>query len=321
MIFYHGTSKEASEYLEKNGFGTDKRYTGMSSSENDQLTFVSSSKVIAKWYAKNNFRIKDPYLVYVEYSEDLILSVIEKGVEIWGAVRKAIESLGYSYEEILKDKYIDLQKVRTLLKKHGVEAIKFFDKDSNNREAIVIFFPEKIRFLKRTKLMTESFDKFYFNEEQSKYQLYVDIDGVLGDFEKQFEILIGMKFHEFENQYGSKATWKAIENEGEEYWSTMPFLPEGKVLWNYVKKYNPIILSSPANYNESKTGKKIWVKEQLGEDVKLILESDKWKYANENAILIDDRDDNISSWINNDGIGILFKNAEDTIKKLKELGL
>ena len=47
----------------------------------------------------------------------------------------------------------------------------------------------------------------------------------------------------------------------------------------------------------------------------------KSNYAKENAILIDDFASNIKRWEAAGGIGILHKNANDTIQQLKQLGL
>ena len=69
-------------------------------------------------------------------------------------------------------------------------------------------------------------------------------------------------------------------------------------------------------------GKKLWVKENTP-DSKLILakRENKRDYANRKSILIDDRTDNINDWNAAGGIGILFTSTNQTIDKLKELGL
>jgi len=168
-------------------------------------------------------------------------------------------------------------------------------------------------------------NKTVMNETKipSGFVVYCDMDGVLCDFEDRFKEFTGMSCREYENKYGTKAFWDAIGKEGVEYWSKMPWMVDGKQLWDYIAKYNPTMLSAPSWDPASKIGKYEWVKENLTPDTKVILvnKKDKQLYAGENKILIDDRTDNISDWKNAGGIGILHKTATQTINELKKLGL
>ena len=99
-------------------------------------------------------------------------------------------------------------------------------------------------------------------------------------------------------------------------------MPDGKSLWNYIKPYSPELLSAPSRSESSKIGKYVWVKNNLP-GTKLILKyaSRKKELATPKSILIDDRQNNIDSWISAGGIGILHINTVNTIKELKNLGL
>jgi hypothetical protein len=102
----------------------------------------------------------------------------------------------------------------------------------------------------------------------------------------------------------------------------MQWMKDGKELWEYIKKYNPTLLSAPSRNNESRLGKRLWVKNNLP-GVKLILASadKKQNYSGRNKVLIDDRPDNIQQWRAQGGIGILFTNTENTIKQLQAYGI
>jgi 5'(3')-deoxyribonucleotidase len=90
----------------------------------------------------------------------------------------------------------------------------------------------------------------------------------------------------------------------EDWWATLPFLEEGKKIWNVISKFNPepIILTSPMDQNGKKgsiEGKKRWIKTnlQLSTNVEVIFSHDKYEYAvkdGEAAILIDDYEKNVS---------------------------
>lgn len=164
------------------------------------------------------------------------------------------------------------------------------------------------------------FKKVYEGDESNSFKLYQDMDGCLTNFGKAIKEL-GLTFDILDNEPGK--AWPIIAKAGENFWSQMSWMKDGKELWDYIKKYHPTILSAPSSANSSKTGKRIWVKNELGQNVKVILckAAEKKRCANSDSILIDDMEKNIKQWEEAGGIGILHKNTKDTIKKLKELGL
>ena len=156
----------------------------------------------------------------------------------------------------------------------------------------------------------------------SQYKIYCDMDGVLCDFDRRFEQFGGMSPKEFESKYGTKKFWELIDKIGTQFWSNIPWMPEGKRLWKYIEKYNPTLLSAPSSDYSSRYGKKLWVKENTpGTKLVLAKRSNKQDYSGKNKILIDDRADTISEWNAAGGIGILFTSTGQTIKELEALGL
>ena len=152
------------------------------------------------------------------------------------------------------------------------------------------------------------------------YKIYCDMDGVLVDFIKGYYELTG---RDITGQYHTdKRFWEPIDKAGVEFWINLNWTPDGKTLWDYIKKYNPELLSSPSIQNDSRVGKAKWVERELP-GVHLILRSagKKQEFATPNSILIDDRDSNIEQWVAAGGIAILHTSAADTIKQLKQLNL
>jgi len=162
-------------------------------------------------------------------------------------------------------------------------------------------------------------------ETEQQYKIYCDMDGVLCDFDKRFEeVSGGISPRQYEEQNGKEAFWDLIDNRtGVKFWVGIPWMPKGKELWEYIKQYNPSLLSAPSRNNESRLGKRLWVRNNLSPKPKLILASafNKPNYSGRNKILIDDRNDTIEKWRAKGGIGILFVSTEQTIKELQELGL
>ena len=113
-----------------------------------------------------------------------------------------------------------------------------------------------------------------------------------------------------------------ITEKGVGFWVGMPWMVNGKQLWDHIKPYNPKLLSAPSRSNESRLGKRLWVKNNIpGTELILAYAENKKNYADGNNILIDDRPSNIDQWNAAGGIGILFISTAQTIEELKQYGL
>ena len=151
------------------------------------------------------------------------------------------------------------------------------------------------------------------------YKIYCDMDGVIVDFDKGYKELTG---RDASFDIPKEEFWAPISKAGAPFWIKLKWMPDGKQLWDYIKGYNPDLLSAPSREESSKMGKRIWVKREVP-GAKLILRSAerKQEFATPNSILIDDRADNIQRWKDAGGIGIVHTSAADTIQQLKDLGL
>lgn len=190
--------------------------------------------------------------------------------------------------------------------------------------------------------MTRSLKELLLTEEDftPKYKLYCDMDGVLTDFEKRFVDMLrkeGPKYYSkevisqvtrpkhFEALEGAKEFWKFIDQYvGLSFWSEMEWMPNGQELWNFIEPYNPTILTSPSRDNTSRLGKKVWVRNHIPSlpPVEFRFGSAKAQFANENAILIDDKPSNLAAWEAKGGIALEVKDGEiqSVINQLKQLG-
>ena len=160
------------------------------------------------------------------------------------------------------------------------------------------------------------------------YHIYVDLDGVLANLQDYIEEVIGEPVRTAPNGsdwIDSDRIWKELRRLDEPDFSQLELLPDAMTLWEYVLPHNPNILTAtghPAERNDKQ--KRQWVEEMLtGYDkiYTVVASRNKAKFAWPDAVLIDDRMKSIGPWREKGGIGILHKNAEDTIDQLKELGL
>lgn len=168
-------------------------------------------------------------------------------------------------------------------------------------------------------------------ENKNINTVYLDMDGVIVDFDKKAKEVIS-KYSKPKDKSESKKLWNSIsrfQKEGGEFWYEAPPMKDYKKLVDYLYK-NPNItvkvLSATGNPNfNAEEQKKKWLDKYLGnyniEPIFVRLSNEKAKYASEDALLIDDRIKSTEPFKEAGGNVILHKSVDDTIKKLKEIGI
>ena len=156
-------------------------------------------------------------------------------------------------------------------------------------------------------------------------QIYCDMDGVLVDFQKYTSEHLG---HPFKDEY-----WTDLPTD---MFYQMPPMSDAKVLWNFIGKYDPFILTaiprkSPergAVSERAADDKKRWMKKYFRvEDARVfaVMRKNKSNFAVDGRdkrpnLLIDDHAKNIESFIKAGGLGVVHTSARNTIKELRKLG-
>jgi len=168
-------------------------------------------------------------------------------------------------------------------------------------------------------------------ELKSTYKLFVDMDGVVSDFQRGVKAAIGEDYSEekYKNdQKYKEKMWDLVrkyQDKGNELWYGLPLMEDAMDLWNFIKPYNPTFLTATGKtyHEETKDQKKRWIKEKFGKYPSIMVHSaeDKYKHAGENHILIDDKERATKPWEKAGGIGVIHTSAADTIKQLKKIGL
>lgn len=161
---------------------------------------------------------------------------------------------------------------------------------------------------------------------ENNYKIYLDMDGVIVDWENQFKrISNGISPNEYEKMYGETKRFKLSQDSSPDFYANMQWTKDGKELYEFLKNYDTEILSHAETQGGSDTrvvdGKLKWLKNN-DVNIKANLvphREDKAKYANGNSILIDDREDNIQDFKDSGGIGILHTSTKNTINELKKI--
>tara|TARA_B100001094_G_C17834697_1_gene624939 strand:+ start:20 stop:655 length:636 start_codon:yes stop_codon:yes gene_type:complete len=209
------------------------------------------------------------------------------------------------------------------------------------------------------KLLLENFQAFINEQEGELPQIYCDMDGVLVDFEqgivdqinKDLQMIRQMKDVKnlvkikkalaslgrdelvLADMRGKSVTSKPVIDymygrvgNDADFWANLPWMPNGRELWEFIAPYEPFILTSPMQKG-SEIGKAFWIDSNLSPaPEKVFMSSEKYNWAvsetGEPNVLIDDWSKNIIPWSKKGGIAIQHVNANTavTIGTLRKMG-
>jgi hypothetical protein len=160
-----------------------------------------------------------------------------------------------------------------------------------------------------------------------KKTLYLDMDGVVADFNAYAEVVCGFKVSE--DRWPNDA-WDKIKVNPRIYME-LEKTKEGDQLVEYCKKfaiennYNLMFLTAIPKSNDVPWAfydKMYWINKHYG-DIPVMFgpySKDKYHHCKPGDILIDDRQSNITEWKEANGVGILHKGDLDaTISELDKL--
>lgn len=145
-------------------------------------------------------------------------------------------------------------------------------------------------------------------------QLYIDLDGVLADFETFYEQQFGIKPSRQDN---SQKFWEKIRQH-KRFYAELPIMPGADFLWEEAQLLhpNPIILTGlPSSIPGVEEHKREWVKRFISETAQVIccMSKDKSRYCKPGDILIDDWDKYKHLWEQAGGIFILHRSVLESL--------
>jgi len=152
--------------------------------------------------------------------------------------------------------------------------------------------------------------------------VYIDMDGVIADFDKRFKEKFGIRPQETRNNKHFGGYFKSFIDDAE--FSNLDLMPDAHLLLNFVNQFDVTkeILSStarPENHGMIAPQKQMWLlKHNIHYKANFVPgKALKYKYATPNSIIIDDTKSVIDDWNKAGGIGILHTDAVSTIAILK----
>ena len=169
------------------------------------------------------------------------------------------------------------------------------------------------------------------NEQKEDYYIYLDMDGVVANFNKRFKDLSGLLPNDFVDKYGKNAFWDLIDEKHKvSFWRGIEIMPGAKKLVDFVSKYPYEMLTAPSVKKQSVIGKGLWITDKVGtlypSRPKVTYRPAKEKHnvkpdLTKFDILIDDKMSTIDRWDAKGGTAIFYQNADQVINDLKKLGL
>lgn len=154
-------------------------------------------------------------------------------------------------------------------------------------------------------------------------QLFVDLDGVLADFDEFYFQQFGVRLP----RQGSDppGMWTNIRSHGS-WFESLPMIPGALDFWTSLKPYRPTILSGlasggPAFVEGGDAQKRRWVDRYLGADVPLITCRSKLKcmHGRPGDVLVDDWSRYRSLWEKMGGIFLLHRSYESSLASVRAI--
>ncbi|WP_296320705.1 hypothetical protein [Reyranella sp.] len=158
-----------------------------------------------------------------------------------------------------------------------------------------------------------------------KPTIYFDLDGVLADFDKAAERVLGTSnIYRFEFVHGQEEFWRLL-NRSRGFFRDMEMMPGADHLLRAADGFPTAVLTAlPKTNGESVADqKRRWVEQHLGPHYHVItcLTHEKPNYCKPGDILIDDRAVNKRRWEAKGGKFVLHENVGNTLAQLESLGV
>lgn len=164
-------------------------------------------------------------------------------------------------------------------------------------------------------------------------KIYFDMDGVLADFDRGVSELCGMEPLRQSTESGASRDdemWEKVKNI-EHFYDKLELCSGAKEMFDEVyERYGDkceVLSAIPKPKRgiiDAGEDKINWVHRLLSRDIKvnIVVREQKPDYCTgKDSLLIDDLEKNIAEWNKLGGTGILHKNTDATLARLKEMGI
>lgn len=170
--------------------------------------------------------------------------------------------------------------------------------------------------------METCFSKEDIDQFKKHYRLFLDLDGVMADFNSGVYSLFG----KYPKHIHVPFMWSRLAKMPD-FYNTLPWMIDGRILWNGLNTFDPVILTGIPRGNWAIPQKRAWCARELGEEYKVITCFTKQKPEKAEEIceeklipvLIDDRNKIQKEWQEMGGIFIQHYSASESLEAVSAL--
>lgn len=153
--------------------------------------------------------------------------------------------------------------------------------------------------------------------------IYLDLDGVLADYDKAADALCGMSHYRYEFIYGKDAYAERVFGR-KNFWLTLEPMRDSVELLMVVPRFKILTALPKTNKEAAADHKRLWCHLNLGvddADVITCMTPEKPDYCQPGDVLVDDRYINKGAWEAKGGHYVHHTDARTSVTALKELGV
>lgn len=150
-------------------------------------------------------------------------------------------------------------------------------------------------------------------------KIYLDMDGVLADFDQGYERHFGVR----PCKILDNVDWEAVRSIPG-FYENLPAMADMRLLYDYVEHLRPTVLTGvPKDVPEAPRNKIAWVRKHLGEKVPVICcaSREKSMYAGPGTVLVDDWEKYRHLWLAKGGRWVTHRSAVESVRQLREMGI
>lgn len=154
-------------------------------------------------------------------------------------------------------------------------------------------------------------------------QIFLDVDGVMADFDTAAEQLFGLPPRKTEAELGTPRFWVDLKSVPGGFFRTLPLMPGARELYAAVRHLNPIMLTGCPMGGWAEPQKLAWRDDNFP-GVPMICCDSKDKREHMTGlgdVIVDDWPKYRTLWEGAGGIFILHTSAADSIMQLRKIGI
>lgn len=149
-------------------------------------------------------------------------------------------------------------------------------------------------------------------------QLYLDCDGVLADFDRGAEAVLGLPPRAFEALHGRGRFWTRLA-QAPRFFESLPLMPGALELFEAVRHLQPIILTGTPRGDWAAVQKVRWAARHFpGTHIITCLAVDKRDHCRTGDVLVDDTLKHRHLWEEAGGIFIPHRHVAGTLEQLAD---